>query len=97
MSNHDRGPAIDASYQVSVNVAKRFQRRRFFGFLLDFRTVQILWYFVGFLLDFGTVQILWYFVDFLLDFRIVQTLLYFVGFLLVLELFRHCGIILVFY
>ena len=97
MRNHDKGPAIDASYQVSVHVAKRFQRRRFFGFLLDFRTVQILWYFVGFLLDFGTVQILWYFVDFLLDFRIVQTLLYFVGFLLVLELFRHCGIILVFY
>jgi hypothetical protein len=63
-------------------VAKRFQRRRFFGFLLDFITVQILWYFVGFLLDFGTVQILWYFVDFLLDFRIVQILWYFVGFLL---------------
>jgi hypothetical protein len=25
-----RGPAIDASYQVSVHLAKRFQRRRFF-------------------------------------------------------------------
>jgi hypothetical protein len=24
-----RGPAIDASYQVSVHLAKRFQRRRF--------------------------------------------------------------------
>ena len=25
-----RGPAIDASYQVSVHLAQRFQRRRFF-------------------------------------------------------------------
>jgi hypothetical protein len=25
-----RGPSIDASYQVSVNLAKRFQRKRFF-------------------------------------------------------------------
>jgi hypothetical protein len=25
-----RGPSIDASYQVSVHLAKRFQRRRFF-------------------------------------------------------------------
>ena len=25
-----RGPLIDASYQVSVHLAKRFQRRRFF-------------------------------------------------------------------
>jgi hypothetical protein len=25
-----RGPAIEASYQVSVHLAKRFQRRRFF-------------------------------------------------------------------
>jgi hypothetical protein len=25
-----RGPPIDASYQVSVHLAKRFQRRRFF-------------------------------------------------------------------
>jgi hypothetical protein len=24
-----RGPSIDASYQVSVHLAKRFQRRRF--------------------------------------------------------------------
>jgi hypothetical protein len=30
MSNPDRGPSIDASYQVSVHLAKWFQRRRFF-------------------------------------------------------------------
>jgi hypothetical protein len=30
MSNRYRGPAIDTSYQVSVHLAKRFQRRRFF-------------------------------------------------------------------
>jgi hypothetical protein len=29
MSNLYRGPSIDASYQVSVHLAKRFQRRRF--------------------------------------------------------------------
>jgi hypothetical protein len=29
MSNLNRGPAIDASYQVSVHLAKWFQRRRF--------------------------------------------------------------------
>jgi hypothetical protein len=29
MSNLYRGPSIDASYQVSVQLAKRFQRRRF--------------------------------------------------------------------
>ena len=29
MSNLIRGPSIDASYQVSVYLAKRFQRRRF--------------------------------------------------------------------
>ena len=28
MSNHNRGLSIDASYQVSVHLAKRFQRRR---------------------------------------------------------------------
>jgi len=28
MSNRYRGPSIDASYQVSVHLAKRFQRRR---------------------------------------------------------------------
>ena len=30
MSTLYRGPPIDASYQVSVHLAKRFQRRRFF-------------------------------------------------------------------
>jgi hypothetical protein len=29
MSNLNRGPSIDASYQVSVHLDKRFQRRRF--------------------------------------------------------------------
>ena len=29
MSNLHRGPSIDASYQVSIHLAKRFQRRRF--------------------------------------------------------------------
>ena len=29
MSNLYRGPFIDASYQVSVQLAKQFQRRRF--------------------------------------------------------------------
>jgi hypothetical protein len=29
MSNLYRGPSIDASYQVSDHLAKRFQRRRF--------------------------------------------------------------------
>jgi hypothetical protein len=28
MSNRNRGLSIDASYQVSVHLAKRFQRRR---------------------------------------------------------------------
>ena len=28
MSNCNRGPSIDASYQVLVHLAKRFQRRR---------------------------------------------------------------------
>ena len=30
MSNLYRGPSVDASYQVSVHLAKRFQRWRFF-------------------------------------------------------------------
>ena len=30
MSNSYRGPSIDASYQVSVHLAQRFQRRSFF-------------------------------------------------------------------
>jgi hypothetical protein len=29
MSNRNSGLSIDASYQVSVHLAKRFQRRRF--------------------------------------------------------------------
>ena len=29
MSNLYRGPSIDASYQVSIHLAKRFRRRRF--------------------------------------------------------------------
>jgi len=29
MSNLYRGPTIDASYHVSVHLAKRFQKRRF--------------------------------------------------------------------
>ena len=31
INNLYRGPSIDASYQVSVQLAKRFQRRRFFS------------------------------------------------------------------
>ena len=31
MSNIYRGPPIHASYQVSIHLAKRYQRRRFFG------------------------------------------------------------------
>ena len=30
MSNLYRGPSIDASYQISVHLGKRFQRRRYF-------------------------------------------------------------------
>ena len=30
ISNLYRGPSIDASYQISVHLGKRFQRRRFF-------------------------------------------------------------------
>jgi hypothetical protein len=30
LSNLHRRPSIDASYQVSVHLAKQFQRRRFF-------------------------------------------------------------------
>jgi hypothetical protein len=30
MSNLCKGPSIDASYQISVHLGKRFQRRRFF-------------------------------------------------------------------
>jgi hypothetical protein len=31
MSNLYRGPSIDATYHVSVHLAKRFQSRRFLG------------------------------------------------------------------
>jgi hypothetical protein len=31
MTNLYRGPSIDAFYQVSFHLAKRFQRRRFLG------------------------------------------------------------------
>jgi hypothetical protein len=30
MSNLDRGPSKDASYQVLIHLAKQFQRRRFY-------------------------------------------------------------------
>ena len=30
MSKLNRGPSIDASYQISIHLGKRFQRRRFF-------------------------------------------------------------------
>jgi hypothetical protein len=29
MNTFNRGPSIDASYQVSIHLAKQFQRRRF--------------------------------------------------------------------
>ena len=35
MSNHYRGPSIDASYQVSVHLAKWFQRRRFLKICIE--------------------------------------------------------------
>jgi hypothetical protein len=34
MSTLYRGPSIDASYQVSDHLAKRFQRRRFFNLII---------------------------------------------------------------
>ena len=49
MSNHNRGLSIDASYQVSVHLAKQFQRRRIlifpivFYFLLIFFTNFQVW------------------------------------------------------
>ena len=43
MSNLYRGPSIDASYQVSVLLAKRFQRRRFFR-NQPIRTKNCLWW-----------------------------------------------------
>jgi hypothetical protein len=35
MSDLYRGLSIDASYQVSVHLAKRFQRRRFFKICIE--------------------------------------------------------------
>ena len=43
MSNLYRGPSIDASYHVSVHLAKRFQRRRFF-FNQPIRNKNCLWW-----------------------------------------------------
>jgi hypothetical protein len=42
MSNLYRGPSIDAAYQVSVHLAKRFQRRRFFK-IQPIRNKNCLW------------------------------------------------------
>ena len=38
MGNLYRGPSIDASYQVSVHLAKRFQRRRFFKICIEIKS-----------------------------------------------------------
>jgi hypothetical protein len=43
MRNLYRGPSIDPSYQVSVHLAKRFQRRRFFK-NLPIRNKNCLWW-----------------------------------------------------
>jgi hypothetical protein len=43
MSNLYRGPSIDASYQVSVHLVKRFQRRTFFFRNLPIRNKNCLW------------------------------------------------------
>ena len=43
MSNLYRGPSINAFYQVSVHLAKRFQRRRFF-FNRPIRNKNFLWW-----------------------------------------------------
>ena len=42
MSNLYRGPSIDSSYQVSVDLTKRFRRRRFFR-NQPFRNKNCLW------------------------------------------------------
>jgi hypothetical protein len=42
MSNLNRGSVIDAIYQVSVHLVKRFQRRRFF-FNRPIRNKNCLW------------------------------------------------------
>jgi hypothetical protein len=41
MSNLYRGPSIDASYQVSDNLAKSFQRRRYLE--IDQSEIRIAW------------------------------------------------------
>jgi hypothetical protein len=38
MSNLYRGPSTDASYQVSVHLAKWFQRRRFLKICMEITT-----------------------------------------------------------
>ena len=43
MSNLYRGPSKDASYQVSVHLVKRFQRRRFFFRNQPIRKKNCLW------------------------------------------------------
>jgi hypothetical protein len=43
MSNLYRGPFIDASYQVSVNLAKRFQRRHFLEIDQSEKILNFLW------------------------------------------------------
>jgi hypothetical protein len=43
MSNVHRGPSIDAHYQVSVHMAKQFQRRRFFG-IRPIRNKNCMWW-----------------------------------------------------
>jgi hypothetical protein len=45
MSNLYRRPSIDASYQVSDNLAKRFQRRRFLE--IDQSETRIAWFLIG--------------------------------------------------
>jgi hypothetical protein len=42
MSNHYRGASIDASYQVSVQLAKQFQGRRFLE--IDQSETRITWW-----------------------------------------------------
>ena len=43
MCNLHRGPSIDASYQVSVHLAKRFQRRSFFFRNQPIRNKNCMW------------------------------------------------------
>jgi hypothetical protein len=42
MSNIYRGPSIDASYQVSVHLAKQFQRRRLKKICIEIHNVNAL-------------------------------------------------------